>query len=221
MATYLVTGSARGIGAALTRALLARGERVLGSHRAGRPLIAHPRFRSLSFDVRDEASVRAAAASVDEPVDVLINNAGVLGPKSDSALDADLAGFAETLDVNVLGPLRVLYAFLPHLRRAGGAKVAAISSQLGGSTFGGSDRVAYRASKAALNRAMQCAAEDLAREGIASVVVHPGWVRTDMGGPEGQLSPEESAAGVLAVVDRLTLATSGRFTDWNGAARAW
>jgi NAD(P)-dependent dehydrogenase (short-subunit alcohol dehydrogenase family) len=221
MKAYLITGAGRGIGRALTEELLRRGDRVLAASRTGVSPFAHPALRPLAFDVRDASAVAAAAAACDEPIDVLINNAGIMGPRDDSSLGVDLDAFAEVLAVNVLGPLRVLNAFLPHLRRAAGAKVVAVSSQLGGSTFPGSGRVAYRTSKAALNRAMQCVAADLAREGIAAVTMHPGWVRTDMGGPDGEISPEESARGVLGVVDALTLATTGRFLDWNGAPRPW
>lgn len=221
MITCLVTGCGRGIGLALTTALLARGDRVIGSTRSNDPPLEHERFVPLRFDVRDEGALRAAAASIDEPIDVLINNAGISGPRTASALEMDFPKFAETLDVNVLGPLRVVHAFLPLLRRAKAAKIMTLSSQLGGMTFPGSDRIAYRTSKAALNKVMQGLAEDLAPEGIAVVMVHPGWVRTDMGGARGALSPEESAAGLLEVVDRLTIATTGRFVNWDGSPRPW
>jgi NAD(P)-dependent dehydrogenase (short-subunit alcohol dehydrogenase family) len=221
VSTYLVTGCGRGVGLALTKALLDRGDRVIGSIRRGEPPIAHERFRLLTFDVRDRGAIEAAASSVDEPIDVLINNAGVIGPPTSSALEMDFAGFADTLDVNVLGPLRVVHAFLPHLRKAKAAKVMTLSSQLGGTTFPGSDRIAYRASKAALNKVMQGLAYDLAKEGIAVVTAHPGWVRTDMGGRGADIDPAESAAGLVGVVDRLTLETTGRFVNWDGSLRPW
>jgi NAD(P)-dependent dehydrogenase (short-subunit alcohol dehydrogenase family) len=133
----------------------------------------------------------------------------------------DFAGFAEALDVNVLGPLRVLHAFLPLLRRATAAKVMTISSQLGSTTYPGSDRIAYRTSKAAVNKLMQGVASDLAKEGIAVVITHPGWVRTDMGGAGADLEPEESAIGLIHVVDALTIEKTGRFVNWDGTERPW
>ncbi len=221
MTTYLITGCGRGVGLAMANALLARGDRVIGSVRCGQAPVAHENFRQLTFDVRDDAAVGAAAAHVDEAIDVLINNAGIMGPRTVSALEMDFAGFADVLAVNVLGPLRVTHAFLPHLRKSNAAKMMAISSQLGSVSFPGSDRIAYRTSKAALNKLMQGLAFDLAKEGIAVVVAHPGWVRTDLGGAGADLEPTESASGLIEVLDALTIETSGRFLNWDGTERPW
>ncbi|MBX3218156.1 MAG: SDR family oxidoreductase [Labilithrix sp.] len=220
MSTFLVTGCGRGVGLALTKALLARGDRVIGSLRGGEAPLTHERFELVRFDVRDRAAILAAASSVRGPVDVLVNNAGIIGPRT-PALAMDFDAFAETLDINVLGALRVVQAFLPHLREAPEAKVLTISSQLGSMAYPGSDRIAYRASKAALNKLMQGLALDLAADGIAVLTAHPGWVRTDMGGAGADIAPDESAAGLLALVDRLTLETTGRFLDWDGSPRPW
>lgn len=225
MTTYLITGCGRGIGLAMTNALLARGDRVIGSLRSGPSPVTHENFQQLTFDVSDEAAINAAASSLDEPIDVLINNAGIMGPRTPSALEMDFAGFAEVLDVNVLGPLRVVHAFLPHLRKAashsGSAKVMTVSSQMGGMTLLGSDRIAYRSSKAAVNKVMQGVTIDLEKEGIAVLLTHPGWVRTDMGGGSAAVSPEESAAGLINVTDALTMETTGRFVNWDGSERPW
>ena len=221
MSTYLVTGCGRGIGLALTKAVLARGDRVVGSLRSGEAPLSDERLTVVRFDVRDEVAIKEAAATIDEPIDVLINNIGVIGPRTPNALEMDFDGFKDVLDIDVLGPLRVVHAFLPQLRRANAAKIMTLSSQLGAMTFPGSDRIAYRASKAALNKVMQGVAEDLAPEGIAVVMVHPGWVRTDMGGGSASIDPAASAAGLLAVVDRLTVETTGRFVNWDGTVRTW
>ncbi len=221
MTTYLITGCGRGVGLAMTRALLARGDMVYGSIRGGAAPLEHPQFKPLIFDVRDEAAIKAAAAGIEGPVDVLVNNAGIIGPSTANALEMDFPGFADLLDVNVLGPLRVIHAFLPHLRRARAAKVMTVSSQMGGMTYPGSDRIAYRTSKAAVNKLMQGVAEDLAKEGIAMVVTHPGWVRTDMGGANAAIAPEESAAGLIKVMDALDVAHTGRFMNWDGSQRGW
>ena len=224
MGTYLITGIGRGIGQELARALLLRGERVIGTLRD--PLrapealsgsIASGRLRLLALDVRDGASIAEAARQIDEPVDVLVNNAGIIGPQRQSTLDMDFDGFLETLRVNTLGPLRIVHAFLPHLRRAKRPKIVTISSRMGSLSYAKSDRIAYRASKAAVNKVMQGLATDLQPEGIVAIAVHPGWVRTDMGGSAADISVEESAAGLIRLIDRLTLEETGRFFDWMGA----
>lgn len=223
MGTFLVTGIGRGIGQELARVLLERGDRVVGTVRGGgtapAALREHEeagRLRVLDLDVRDPASIADAARAVDEPIDVLLNNAGVIGPKRQSTLDMDFDGFLDTLAVNTLGPLRVVQAFLPHLRRSSNGRIVTISSRMGSLSHAKSDRIAYRASKAAVNKVMQGLATDLAPEGIAVISVHPGWVRTDMGGSGADINVEESAAGILSLIDRLSMAESGRFFDWQG-----
>ena len=221
MGVYFITGCGRGIGLALTRHLLDRGESVIGSLRAGTPPVQHERFRTVTFDVRDQAEIDDAAAGIDEPIDVLVNNAGMAGKRTGRASETDVEDFASVLDVNVLGPLRVTHAFLPLLRRSKHPRVMTISSQLGSMVFPGTHHVAYCTSKAALNRLMQAVAADLRKDGIPVVIAHPGWVRTDMGGPSAPVAPEESAAGLATLIDNLTMKTTGRFMDWDGAERAW
>jgi NAD(P)-dependent dehydrogenase (short-subunit alcohol dehydrogenase family) len=213
MATILITGGNRGIGAALVKAYRAAGDDVIVAARSG---------GDVALDVTDDGSVASAAAALaGRPTDLLINNAGVIGPERQSSTAMDFAGFLATLDANTLGPLRVTQALLPNLRAAEGAKVAIISSQMGSLASAQSDHVAYRASKAAVNKASQTLATDLAREGIAVASLHPGWVRTDMGGAGADIDPSESAAGIKAVLDRLTVATTGKFWAWNGRELPW
>lgn len=225
MGTILITGAGRGIGRELVRVLLARGERVIATVRdAARVPPEWVGYREsgqlvvLSLDVRDGRSGAEAAKAVSGPIDVLINNAGIIGPERQSTLDMDFDGFLDTLAVNTLGPLRVVQAFLPHLRRAPSAKIVTVSSRMGSLSHAKSDHIAYRASKAAVNKVMQGLATDLREEGITVVSVHPGWVRTDMGGSGADISVEESATGLLRLIDRLTLSDTGGFFDWQGAA---
>lgn len=223
MGTYLVTGIGRGIGRELARVLIARGERVIGTVRSpdledaewAGPL-RQGQLTLLAMDVRDGDSIARAAASIDEPIDVLVNNAGIIGPDRQSTLDMDFDGFLETLRVNTLGPLRVSQAFLPHLRCAKAPKIVTISSRMGSLSYAKSDRIAYRASKAAVNKVMQGLATDLEADGIVAVSVHPGWVRTDMGGSAADITVQESAAGLVRLIDGLTLGDTGGFFDWNG-----
>jgi NAD(P)-dependent dehydrogenase (short-subunit alcohol dehydrogenase family) len=223
VSTYLITGIGRGIGQELARALLMRGERVIGTLRDPAKISAElsgfaasGRLKILALDVRDGGSIAEAARQIDEPIDVLINNAGVIGQRNTSTFDTDAESFLETLQINTLGPLRVILAFLPHLRRSKAAKIVTISSRMGSMSHAKSDRIAYRASKAAVNKIMQGLATDLQPESIVVVSVHPGWVRTDMGGSGADISVEESATGLLALTDRLTMDDTGGFFDWQG-----
>jgi NAD(P)-dependent dehydrogenase (short-subunit alcohol dehydrogenase family) len=133
----------------------------------------------------------------------------------------DFDGFAETLAVNTLGPLRVTQALLPCLRRSGAPIVAVISSGMGSMAYAKSDHIAYRASKAAVNKVVQCLATDLEGERIVVISIHPGWARTDMGGPLADIAPEESGAGIKALLDRITLADTGRFWSYNSSEMQW
>jgi NAD(P)-dependent dehydrogenase (short-subunit alcohol dehydrogenase family) len=221
--TTLITGIGRGIGQELARVLLHRGDRVIGTVRDESSVsaewtefLSNGQLRLFMLDVREEASIQQAAAQIGEPIDVLVNNAGVIGPQRQSTLDMNLDGFLETLNVNTLGPLRVVQAFLPHLRRAKAAKIITISSRMGSMSHAKSDRIAYRASKAAVNKVMQGLATDLRSEGIVAVSVHPGWVQTDMGGAGADISVQDSAAGLVALIDRIALEDSGGFFDWQG-----
>lgn len=225
MGTTLITGIGRGIGHELARVLLERGERVIGSLRDPAQVsqdlsgfVAGGQLTLLELDVRDAASIAEAARRVDEPVDVLINNAGIIGQRNASTFDTNAEEFLETLQVNTLGPLRVILAFLPHLRRAKAARIVTISSRMGSMSHATSDRIAYRASKAAVNKVMQGLATDLQPEGIVAVSVHPGWVRTDMGGSGADISVQDSAAGLIKLIDGLTMQETGGFFDWTGAA---
>jgi NAD(P)-dependent dehydrogenase (short-subunit alcohol dehydrogenase family) len=226
MTAILITGAARGIGRALCEDALRRGWSVIGSVRDASAATAletklGPQFQSLVFDVTDADALARAVASLDRPIEVLINNAGIIGPDRQSALDMDFDGLRQTLEVNTLAPLLVTQAFLPHLKRSAKPRVLTISSNMGSLSYAKSDHLAYRISKAAVNKAMQGLATDLKRQGVAVAVLHPGWVRTDMGGAGADISPEASAKGILDVAEGLTLERSGRFLSYDGREMAW
>ncbi len=230
MSTLLITGANRGIGFELTRQLIARGDQVIATCRAPDTAedlqalaAAHQTLTILPLVVTDAASILAAKQSIGTRViDILINNAGIIGPKRQSTLDMDFDGFLETLDVNTLGPLRVLQAFLPNLEPSVWPRALTITSRMGSLTASpATDRIAYRASKAALNRLMIAAAGDLKSRNIAVAVAHPGWVQTDMGGAQAALSPSESARGLIEVVDHMTLSNTPRFFDHDGSTISW
>jgi NAD(P)-dependent dehydrogenase (short-subunit alcohol dehydrogenase family) len=224
-----ITGANRGIGLELVRQLSARGDAVFAAARdvssaaeLNELCRAHPdRLRLFDCDVTSDASVAAFAAAVPAPVDVVINNAGVMG-KMQSLEALDLDDVAHTFDINVRGPIRVTRAFLPHLRRASVRKLVHLSSKMGsiddnrsGGAYG------YRISKAALNMASRSMAQDLRREGIISVVLHPGWVQTRMGGASAPVPVAESVGGMISLIDRLTLDDSGEFFSFRGERVPW
>lgn len=225
----VVTGANRGLGLEMARQYLARGDTVHAGARdparaadlAALGAAAPGRLHVHACDVADTASVAAFAAAVSSPVDLLVNNAGVRIPPDDLAT-FDPADAARVLDVNALGALRVTIALLPLLRRASGARVVNVGSDLGsieGNRSGGG--YGYRMSKAALVMATRSLAHDLREAGIVAVVVSPGWVRTDMGGPQAPTSVEASVRGMLAVTDRLTPKDSGAFLDVRGQRIPW
>ena len=226
MATIFITGSSRGIGQALASRYLARGDTVYAAARTVGDLAPLTKqFGSacipVALDVTDGEAVDSLGKVVPGPLDLLINNAGVIGPQTPDALSMDYPAFARTLAVNAIAPLRVAHALLPRLREAGGGKIVTISSQMGMMAYAKSDRIAYRASKSAVNKVMQGLATDLEPEGIAVMVMHPGWVRTDMGGPEADISVDESADGLVRVIDALNLAATGSFKAWDGETVPW
>ena len=227
MATILVTGANRGIGLALAEELVRRGDRVIATVRDPFRLpdflrtAPKEQMAVIGMEVTDERAVARAAESLKEPLDAIVNNAGIHGTRGGSAVDADLAEMAQVLAVNTVAPLRVARAFLPHLKRSQQPRIMTISSQMGALSGSSTGSVAYRTSKAAVNKAMQCLATDLRADGIAVVVVHPGWVRTDMGGGAADLSPEESAAGLADLLARIGPQDTGRFFRWNGTVHPW
>nr|WP_286196993.1 SDR family NAD(P)-dependent oxidoreductase [Tropicibacter sp. R15_0] len=211
----MLTGANRGIGKALAEVARARGHEVIGTTRDG-----HGDTLALSLDDPATVSSRLAEQLNDlGPLDVVINNAGVIGPDRQSPLDMDFDGFARALNVNTLAPLAVAQAALPALRQGSGAKIITISSQMAWMGYRKADRIAYRASKAAVNKVMQGLATMLEPEGITVALVDPGWVRTDMGGDEAEEDPVAVAEGILDVIDRLTLADTGKFFRFSGEER--
>ncbi|WP_298259947.1 SDR family NAD(P)-dependent oxidoreductase [uncultured Litoreibacter sp.] len=213
MTTYLITGVNRGIGAALFAEATARGHSVIGTTRDGQdgtvPLI-----------LDDPASIAAQLADI-PPVDVLINNAGVIGPEAENQtpLNMDWDGFAHTLSVNTMAPLAVAQAVLQHMRKSRAPKILTVSSQMAWMGYRKPTQIAYRASKSALNKVMQGLATSLEPDGIPVVLVDPGWVRTDMGGMDAEEDPKEVAAGILDISAGLTLAKTGKFFRFSGEER--
>jgi NAD(P)-dependent dehydrogenase (short-subunit alcohol dehydrogenase family) len=220
MATVLVTGSNRGIGLALVSQLLSRGDRVIAACRTPSAALLNTSAEILDgVDVTDDASVASLSERLSgRHLDVLINNAGLLQRSTLDALDFD--SMRRQFEINALGPLRVTAALLPNL--SSGSTVAIVTSRMGSiedNSSGGS--YGYRMSKAAVNMAGRSLSHDLRRLGISVVLLHPGYVRTDMTANSGLIDTDTSAAGLIARIDEQTLAETGRFVHMSGEALPW
>jgi NAD(P)-dependent dehydrogenase (short-subunit alcohol dehydrogenase family) len=177
----------------------------------------------LPIDVTDWAMVQGAALQLrGTAIDVLINNAGIAGPSGQGSGHIDYAAWHNALDVNTMGPMRMLESFTEHLAASARRLVVTITSGMGSifdNTSGG--HIPYRTSKAAVNMAMRSAAIDLARRRITCVVVNPGWVRTDMGGLSARLTPEQSVTALRRLIETLGPEHSGKFYNYDGREYPW
>ncbi len=228
MATVLITGANRGIGLEMVRLYAARGDKVLACCRnpdtADDLNAVAGDVEVIEVSVGEAGSVADLAKALgDRPVDILINNAGMSGPAYDqqNVFKMDFDGWAETFEVNTMAPVRVMQALMGNLKASENAKVVTITSQMGALSLDMPVAYAYCTSKAALNKFMKMAALELGKKGINVCVIHPGWVQTDMGGPNADITPKESAAGIVETIDKLNADTNGSFWKWNGEAHGW
>jgi NAD(P)-dependent dehydrogenase (short-subunit alcohol dehydrogenase family) len=222
--TVLITGANRGIGLEYARQFAAKGFKVIGTARdpADAKELAAVAGRVEPLDVTDAASVAALAARLNGvAIDILVNNAGMFDRKDVSVDRVDFVMMEQTFAVNTLGPLRVTQALLPNLRAGKRRTIVNMSSQLGSIEQSNGDWYAYRASKAALNQITRTLSAELASDGFTVVVLHPGWVRTDMGGAGATYTPQESVRGLITVIDKLGPADNGRFYDFKGNPIPW
>lgn len=226
MPSVLITGASRGLGLEFARSFATDGWTVHAACRqpAKAPALARlsPKVERHRLDVTDALQVAALARVLaDKPIDLLLNNAGIYGPDRPFG-ESDYEGWLETLRVNTLGPMRMAEAFVEHLARSERRLLVNVTSRLGSiAENSGGQRVAYRSSKAALNMVGSSLALELKPRGITVLMVHPGWVQTDMGGEHASITPEQSVAGLRKVFDRATPADSGRFLNWKGEEIRW
>jgi NAD(P)-dependent dehydrogenase (short-subunit alcohol dehydrogenase family) len=180
------------------------------------------KLQIIELDVTEETTIKEAAKQIQEPIDILINNAGIAGPPDQRSGKVDYAAWREVLDVNTMGPLRVTEAFIRQLTRSERKLVLTITSGMGsiGDNSSGSS-IPYRSSKAAVNMVMRTVAIDLANKGIASVLINPGWVKTDMGGPNAPLATKESVGAIRRLISTFGPALSGRFFNHDGREYPW
>src|SRR5260221_5304617 len=226
MSTVLITGAARGLGLDFTKRYAAKGWKVLACARKPDGLKGikgdvhhHP------LEVTDYKAVTALAKALNgEAIDVLICNAGIGGDREQSgqvlgAFDADQ--MRRVFEINTLAPLMMAEAFVEHVARSQQKKLIAITSILGSVANNNGGRYAYRASKTALNMEWSCLAKDLAGKGVICVALHPGWVRTDMGGPTATLTIEQSVPSMVKVIEGLKPSDNGRYVSYDGSELPW
>jgi NAD(P)-dependent dehydrogenase (short-subunit alcohol dehydrogenase family) len=231
MPSVLITGANRGLGLEFARQYLADGWQVYAACRDPSSASELRRLadasghnlRILTLDVTNPASVKAAAVKLDgQAIDLLLNNAGVGGIRGQTIGNIDYESWAMVLDTNTIGPMRVSEAFVDHVARSERKLIVTLTSGMGSisdNTSGGS--IAYRSSKAAVNMVMRSLAIDLAARGITCVVVNPGWVLTDMGGPHATITPAESVKRLRDLIGTLGLAQSGKFFNHDGREYGW
>ena len=222
--TILVTGANRGLGLELAKQYQADHWRVLATCRE--PQAAHALrklgLEPLELDVTDGASTSSLSEKLkDEPIDILFNNAGMFGPRGVELADLNRDVWSNVLSVNVVAPTLVAQAFVRNVATSQDKLLVFMSSALGsvaGSTGG---EIVYRSSKAALNMVVATLAQDLKPQNIRTVAISPGWARTDMGGPNASLSPEESVRGMKNVLAKLKTDESGVYLNYDGSLLAW
>lgn len=233
MSTVLITGTSRGIGLEFTKQYAEDGWQVMACCREPAHALAlqslakvHANIQLVDLDVADFTQIDAVAAQLNNtPIDLLINNAGVY-PES-SFNETDFNDWATAFKINSMAPLKMAQAFLPNLtlgqlKTGELKKIVTLTSKMGSidDNASGSAYI-YRSSKVAANMVMKSLSLDLASRGIAVGILHPGWVMTDMGGPNGLIDAKTSVTGLRKVIEQLSLENSGRFIAYNGQEIAW
>lgn len=231
MPNVLITGANRGIGLEFTRQYAEAGWQVFACSRRidAKELnqIAYQHSAKVNLhtlDVSDHQQIEKLAQQLaGTPIDVLINNAGIYpGGNKESFGTIDYDAWVKAFQVNTMAPLKMAEAFIDHVSKSGEKKIVNITSKMGSiddNTSGG--YYLYRSSKTALNMVVKSLSLDLAPRGITTIVMHPGWVQTDMGGSHAPTPPERSVAGMRKVIAGLNQKDSGKFYDFNGQEILW
>lgn len=226
MPSVLITGASRGLGLEFARQYAADGWCVFATCRTpsaaqelcglSGDVTVHP------LDVSDIGAVdRLAKALKGEAIDLLVNNAGIFGPRDALVKPADYQEWESIFRVNTLAPYKISTAFLPHILRGQHKRIVTVSSRLASITENTGGSIAYRSSKAAINSVMKGWSHEVRAKNVTVVVVSPGWVKTDMGGPGARFTPQESVSSMRQIIAGLTLADSGRFIGLDGSDIPW
>ena len=224
MTTIMITGASRGLGLEFARQFYSEECRVIATCRnpkKANELNAIGDIDVHSLDVTDDKSVENLADKLrGENIDILINNAGVIGQRDGfGRLDYDI--WAETMDTNVFGPMRVAEAFRDNVMNSEKKQMIFITSRMGSITEAVPNAYVYRSSKAALNMAVKCLSVELERQGLIAVLFHPGHVQTDMGGQAAPVTPQKSIEGMKNQIVALTHDDNGRFLSYDGHQIPW
>lgn len=229
MATVMIVGATRGIGLELVRQYAAQGDNVIACARDTEAAALldteaanHTNIRIEQLDVAQPDSINAAAERVgSEAIDTVIVVSGVVGGMHQTIDDFDMDAWHEALNTNTIGPILVARAFKANLVASGAGNLMILSSQLAASTWPFGGMYIYSTTKAAVGKAAKILSIDWKDEPIIVSVMHPGYVQTDMGGPNAEITPEESASGIRNVITGLTPEDSGNFYKWNGDIHPW
>mgnify|MGYP003145176686 FL=1 len=221
MATIVITGANRGLGLEMAQQYAAQGWDVIGTAREpekAKELGAIDKVTVMQLDAAEDESVENFVQDLgDQPVDLFINNAGIYGP---SEFDRDQ--WLDLFNVNVVGPVKLATALKDNVAKSADKKMVVLSSQVGSIAENETGSMMYyRTSKAAVNQAWNCLAQQWKDEGLTLAMMHPGWVQTDMGGENADLTPQESVEGMRSVIDGLTHDQNGKFYDYSGREIPW
>ncbi len=224
MTTIMITGASRGLGLEFARQFYNEGCRVIATCRNPKDANALNAIGDIdvhALDVTDDKNVATLADNLrGENIDILINNAGVIGQRDGfGKLDYDI--WAETMDTNVFGPMRVAEAFRDNVMNSEKKQMIFITSRMGSITEAVPNAYVYRSSKAALNMAVKCLSGELAEQGLIAVLFHPGHVQTDMGGQAAPVTPQKSIEGMKNQIVGLTRDDNGRFLSYDGHQIPW
>ena len=227
MKKVLITGAGRGIGLALTKEFTKNGYQVLGTYRDENSAIGlmqfakeHPSVITVTADVTDQKTFGPLTEQLKKlgKIDILVNNSGVIGNKGNSLMNLDLNQLNEVLDVNTLGPMRVAQTVIPFMNSNGiVAQITSLMGSIADNKSGG--YYDYRMSKTALNMFNKCLSQEFPN--LTCLVLHPGWVQTDMGGAGASVTVEDCARGLYKVISQSNAKQTGQFFNYTGESLPW
>ena len=230
MATILVTGANRGLGNEFVEQYLNEGNDVIATYRnenSSMDLIEMGDERSnlklLQLDVSSNKSLNSFAKNLsDSPIDIFINNAGVYGPRNSSFGNVDEENWIPAIKINAIAPILLTQLIIKNIRSGADKKLIYITSKMGSidDNKGGGAYV-YRSSKTALNAVVKSLSVDLENEGMTVALIHPGWVKTDMGGPNALIDKDTSVRGMIEVISNLDISSTGNFYNYDGSIIPW
>ncbi|GGK28344.1 SDR family oxidoreductase [Aliivibrio fischeri] len=230
MKHIFITGANRGIGLSFVKYYLQQGHKVSATYRdtsTAQELLQlendNPELSLYQLELTNYTTIQDVAKTLcHTPIDILINNAGYYGPKGYGFGHCDVEEWKKVFEINAIAPQKIVEALYPSLQLSRDKTIVCISSKVGSmteNTSGGG--YIYRSSKAALNSVVKSLSNDLKPEGFTVIAMHPGWVQTEMGGPNALISTEESVKGLTKVIAQLSIENSGQFLNFDGTELPW